>query len=65
MRSKPRTSAPLTQIWMGDACFYDALKDGRISLEGPVHLTRPIPGWFGQHPVLAKVVPGAKVVQGR
>jgi DNA-binding HxlR family transcriptional regulator len=51
----------LTQIWLGDACFDDALKDGSITLQGPAHLTRTIPDWFGQHPVMAKVVPGAKI----
>ncbi len=48
----------LTQIWMGDACFEDEQKDGRIRLKGPPHLTRAIPDWFGEHPVLAKVAPG-------
>jgi len=48
----------LTQVWMGDARFVDALSDGRIVLHGPTRLTRRIPGWFGQHPVLAGVGPG-------
>lgn len=45
----------LTQVWMGDTRFEDALKDGRIILTGPKSLTREIPRWFGQHPVLAQV----------
>jgi DNA-binding HxlR family transcriptional regulator len=45
----------LTEIWMGDARFTDALSDGRIALRGPTRLTRRIPVWFGQHPHFAKV----------
>jgi DNA-binding HxlR family transcriptional regulator len=45
----------LTEVWMGDADFADALADGRIVLRGPTRLTRRIPGWFGQHPVFAKI----------
>ncbi len=45
----------LTQVWMGDARFVDALADGRITLRGMTELTRRIPGWFGQHPILASV----------
>jgi DNA-binding HxlR family transcriptional regulator len=45
----------LTEIWMGDALFSDAIADRRIILRGPAKMTRLIPGWFGQHPVLAKV----------
>ncbi|MGH9081892.1 MAG: winged helix-turn-helix transcriptional regulator [Acidimicrobiales bacterium] len=47
----------LTEIWMGDAAFADALVDGRIVLRGPTRLTRRIPAWFGQHPQFAKVRP--------
>jgi DNA-binding HxlR family transcriptional regulator len=47
----------LTEIWMGDARFADALADGRIGLSGPTRLTRRIPAWFGQHPYFAKVQP--------
>jgi DNA-binding HxlR family transcriptional regulator len=45
----------LTQVWMGDARFVDALAEGRIALSGPGDLTRRIPGWFGQHPILAGI----------
>ncbi len=45
----------LTEVWMGDARFDDALADDRIKLTGPSRLTRMIPGWLGQHPVLAGV----------
>jgi len=45
-----------TQVWMGDARFVDGLTDGRITLRGPMNLTRGLPGWFGQHPPLAGVV---------
>lgn len=44
--------------WMGDARFVDALADGRITIQGPTELTRRIPGWFGQHPILAEVARG-------
>ena len=30
----------LTQVWMGDANFGDALADGRITLTGPREMTR-------------------------
>ncbi len=45
----------LTEVWMGDARFADALADGRITMRGPRELTRRIPDWFGQHPILAGV----------
>lgn len=48
----------LTEVWMGDARFVDALADGRITMQGPTELTRRIPGWFGQHPILAEVARG-------
>jgi DNA-binding HxlR family transcriptional regulator len=48
----------LTQVWMGDARFVDALAEGRITLHGPRELTRRIPDWFGQHPILASVERG-------
>jgi DNA-binding HxlR family transcriptional regulator len=48
----------LTQIWMGHDRFVDALADGRITLTGPREVTRRIPAWFGQHPILASVERG-------
>ena len=45
----------LTEVWMGDAPFVDALADGRITMHGPKEITRRIPDWFGQHPILAGV----------
>jgi DNA-binding HxlR family transcriptional regulator len=48
----------LTQVWMGDATFTDALADGRITLKGQRELTRIIPDWFSQHPILASVERG-------
>jgi DNA-binding HxlR family transcriptional regulator len=45
----------LTRVWMGDDRFEDAVKGGAIHLTGPLHLTRAIPRWFGQHPILAGV----------
>jgi hypothetical protein len=45
----------LTQVWMGDARFEEAMKQKQIELTGPRNLTRTIPRWFGQHPILAHV----------
>jgi hypothetical protein len=45
----------LTQVWIGDERFVDAMADGRITISGPRELTRRIPDWFGQHPILASV----------
>lgn len=50
----------LTQVWMGDSRFTDALADGRITLRGPGALTRRFPGWFGQNPHFAEVRPGRR-----
>ena len=47
----------LTEVWMGDTGFADALAGGRIVLRGSTRLTRRIPGWFGQHPVFAEIRP--------
>ncbi|MGH9090504.1 MAG: winged helix-turn-helix transcriptional regulator [Acidimicrobiales bacterium] len=47
----------LTEIWMGDARFADALADGRVTLRGPSRLTRRFPAWFGRHPRFAGVRP--------
>ncbi len=49
----------LTEVWMGDARFADAMADGRITMRGQRELTRRIPDWFGQHPILASVGRGA------
>ena len=46
---------------MGDDRFVDALADGRITLTGPREVTRRIPDWFGQHPILANVERGLTV----
>jgi hypothetical protein len=48
----------LTQVWMGDVRFADAMSEGRISMQGPREVTRRIPDWFGQHPILAGVERG-------
>jgi hypothetical protein len=45
----------LTEVWMGDARFVDARADGRITMHGPKEITRLIPDWLGQHPILAGV----------
>lgn len=47
----------LTEVWMGDTSFTEALSDGRIVLRGPKQLTRRIPAWFGQHPLFAQIRP--------
>jgi DNA-binding HxlR family transcriptional regulator len=45
----------LTQVWMGDITFRSALRTSQITIDAPTALARRIPGWFGQHPVLAQV----------
>ncbi|WP_040495393.1 winged helix-turn-helix transcriptional regulator [Ilumatobacter nonamiensis] len=45
----------LTQIWMGDSTFDDAVRDGLLVTSGPRSLRRRLPAWLGQHPVLAPV----------
>lgn len=45
----------LTKVWMGDVTFRGAVRDGAIALDGPSALTRRIPDWFGQHPILGPV----------
>jgi hypothetical protein len=45
----------LTEVWLADARFADALGDQHVTLRGPSRLTRRIPAWFGQHPRFAKV----------
>jgi DNA-binding HxlR family transcriptional regulator len=47
----------LAQIWMGDLDFAEAVEAGTLVLHGPADLTRRIPAWFGQHPILAPIKP--------
>jgi DNA-binding HxlR family transcriptional regulator len=51
------TSDPttLTAVWMGDLGVAAALKSHTIELEGPRHLVRSFPHWFGLHPLSAGV----------
>jgi DNA-binding HxlR family transcriptional regulator len=43
----------LTQVWMGDITFADALADERVVVKGPKDVVRRFPDWFGKHPILA------------
>lgn len=52
--------ATLTQVWLGDVRFVDAVADERITMRGPRRLTGRIPSWFGQHPHFAQVRPGRR-----
>ena len=52
VRSDPKT---LTAVWMGDLGLGAALRKGAIELEGPQHLVRSFPKWFGLHPLFAGV----------
>jgi len=52
IRSDPQT---LTAVWVGDAGLGSALRRGDIKLEGPEHLVRSFPKWFGLHPLFANV----------
>lgn len=45
----------LTQVWMGDITFADAVDAGDVVLDGPAKLTRRIPSWIGHHPVLGAI----------
>lgn len=47
----------LTQVWMGDRTFSDAMDRGLITLKGPREITRRVPDWFGNHPLLAGIAP--------
>lgn len=38
----------LTQIWRGDVSWSRALIDGSVSIDGPSHVRRAVPGWIGQ-----------------
>lgn len=37
----------MAEVWMGDAEFVRALRDGRIRLRGPRELRRRLPDWLG------------------
>lgn len=52
IRSDPKT---LTAVWMGDLGLTAALRSRTIELEGPRHLVRSFPKWFGLHPLSAGV----------
>jgi len=36
----------LTQVWMGDLGWAEALRRGSLELSGPAHLRRALPGWL-------------------
>ena len=57
VRSDPTT---LTAVWMGDAGLAAALSGGGIELEGPEHLVRSFPKWFGLHPFASVERPAAR-----
>jgi hypothetical protein len=52
VRSDPKA---LTAVWMGDLGLTAALRRRTIELEGPGHLVRSFPKWFGLHPLSAGV----------
>jgi DNA-binding HxlR family transcriptional regulator len=45
----------LTKVWMGEVSFRECVRDQAIELQGPSSLTRLVPDWFGQHPILGSV----------
>jgi DNA-binding HxlR family transcriptional regulator len=47
----------LTRVWMGDATYDDAVREGEIVPTGPRPLVRRLPSWLGQHPILAPITP--------
>jgi DNA-binding HxlR family transcriptional regulator len=52
VRSDAKT---LTGVWVGDIGLAAALRRREIELEGPQHLVRSFPKWFGLHPLFADV----------
>jgi len=52
VNSDPET---LTAVWVGDLDLGAALKRRAIELEGPSHVVRTFPKWFGLHPLFAGV----------
>lgn len=47
VRTDPRT---LARVWIGDVGLAGALRRRDIELEGPEHLVRDFPKWFGLNP---------------
>ena len=52
VNSDPMT---LTAVWVGDLAVATALKRRTIKVDGPLHLVRSFPSWFGLHPLYADV----------
>jgi DNA-binding HxlR family transcriptional regulator len=48
VRSDPKTAI---SVWMGDIGLAAALRRRDLELEGPEHLVRSFPKWFGLHPL--------------
>lgn len=40
----------LAGLWLGDASFRQAIRDGALSIAGPRSLTRNVPAWLGRCP---------------
>jgi len=57
VRSDPKT---LAGVWMGDVGLAAALRSRDIQLEGPEHLVRSFPKWFGLHPFASVERPAAR-----
>lgn len=57
VRSDPKT---LTAVWMADAGLAAALSRRAIELEGPEHLVRSFPKWFGLHPFASVERPASR-----
>lgn len=47
----------LTRAWMGDTTLPAAIAAGDVVLQGDPALVRRLPGWWGQHPILAPIDP--------
>ena len=45
----------LTEVWMGDTRFADAVAARTLRLSGAPDLVAALPGWLGRHPVLGGV----------
>jgi DNA-binding HxlR family transcriptional regulator len=38
----------MTEIWRGDRGWSEAVRSGRVEVEGPTQVARAVPGWIGQ-----------------
>jgi DNA-binding HxlR family transcriptional regulator len=54
----------LTSVWMGDLGWSDALRSGRLEVEGPEAMRRAVPDWFTLSTFAGVPRPEARLVEG-